>query len=377
MHNYLPFRHRVLTMLLLRSSIRADVNWALRLGLMGLLSSSCLVAQAQEQASITGIIKDEAGRPIPSATVTVHNAASGLKKSTTSRPDGTFALDQIPPGQGYKISISSIGYQSKELTDYTITERDKLAITISLESVAENLQEVVVTALGIKREKKALGYTVAELKGDELTQGKETNVANALSGKVAGVQVSRAASGAGGSSKVVIRGNNSLIGNSQPLYVVDGVPIDNQNISSPNQSGGTDYGDGIGNINPEDIETMSVLKGPNAAALYGQRGSNGVILITTKSGKAGKTRFNYGTDFSLGNALVLPDFQNVYGQGLNGTFTHFRKDDGTIVSMSDALKFGYSGLPKMSAGRDRTTRGSWVPKWKDKPTKMPMVMFCS
>src|SRR5690606_31260521 len=209
-------------------------------------------------------------RPIPSATVTVHNAASGLKKSTTSRPDGTFALDQIPPGQGYKISVSSIGYQSKELTDYTITERDKLAITISLESVAENLQEVVVTALGIKREKKALGYTVAELKGDELTQGKETNVANALSGKVAGVQVSRAASGAGGSSKVVIRGNNSLIGNSQPLYVVDGVPIDNQNISSPNQSGGTDYGDGIGNINPEDIETMSVLKGPNAAALYGQ-----------------------------------------------------------------------------------------------------------
>src|SRR5690606_28546439 len=159
------------------------------------------------------------------------------------------------------------------------------------------------------------------------TNGKEANVANALSGKVAGVQVSRAASGASGSSKVVIRGNNSLIGNSQPLYVVDGVPIDNQNISAADQWGGTDYGDGIGNINPDDIESMSVLKGPNAAALYGQRGSNGVILITTKSGKAGKTRFSYGTDLSFGNALVLPDFQNEYGQGLNGTFTHFRKED--------------------------------------------------
>ncbi len=362
MHNYLPSKHSILTMLLLRSNIRADVNWAVRLGLMGLLSTSYLLANAQQNATINGVIKDETGKPIPSATVTIRNATRGMKKTTTSRPDGTFSLDQIPAGQGYQISVSSIGFKSRELLDYTITDRDKLAINISLESSAQNLQEVVVTALGIKREKKALGYTVAELKGDELTQGKETNVANALSGKVAGVQVSRAASGAGGSSKVVIRGNNSLIGNSQPLYVVDGVPIDNQNISSPNQSGGTDYGDGIGNINPEDIETMSVLKGPNAAALYGQRGSNGVILITTKSGKAGKTRFSYGTDFSLGNGLVLPDFQNAYGQGLNGTFTHFRKDDGTIVSMSEALKNGYSGMPKMSAGRDRTTRASWGAK---------------
>src|SRR5690606_4313242 len=122
-------------------------------------------------------------------------------------------------------------------------------ISVTLEEDLGNIEEVVVTALGIKRDKKALGYSVTELKGDELTQGKEANVANALSGKVAGVQVSRAASGAGGSAKVIIRGNNSLVGNSQPLYVVDGVPIDNQNISSPNQSGGTDYGDGIGNIN--------------------------------------------------------------------------------------------------------------------------------
>ncbi len=167
---------------------------------------------------------------------------------------------------------------------------------------------------------------MAELKGNELTQGSEVNVANALSGKVSGVQVSRASSGSAGSSKVIIRGNNSLIGNSQPLYVVDGVPIDNQNIGAASSTGGTDYGDGISNINPDDIETMSVLKGPNAAALYGQRGSNGVILITTKAGAAGKgMNIQFNSDFSVGNALVAPDFQNVYGQGLNGDFTHFRK----------------------------------------------------
>lgn len=240
MHNYLPSKHGLLTMFMLRTNIRADVNWGLRLGLMGLLATSYQIVHAQQQTAINGVIRDEAGKPIYSATVTIQNAGKKFKRVTTSATDGTFSFDQIPAGQGYQITISSIGFKTKELTDYNISERDKLAINVSLESVSENLQEVVVTALGIKKEKKALGYTVAELKGDELTQGKETNVANALSGKVAGVQVSHAASGAGGSSKVVIRGNNSLVGNSQPLYVVDGVPIDNQNISAPNQSGGTD-----------------------------------------------------------------------------------------------------------------------------------------
>ncbi len=154
MHIYLRSKHSILTMLLLRSNIRADVSWALRLGLMGLLSTSYLLANAQQNASINGVIKDETGKPIPSATVTIRNATSGMKKTTTSRPDGTFSLDQIPAGQGYQISVSSIGFKSRELLDYTITERDKLAINISLESSAQNLQEVVVTALGIKREKK-------------------------------------------------------------------------------------------------------------------------------------------------------------------------------------------------------------------------------
>lgn len=335
------------------------VNWKLRLGLLGLLATSYTLSMAQTTTQITGTLSDKSGEPISSATITLSRA--GFKKSTTSTTTGNFAFDQIPAGN-YQISISAIGYQAKTIDNYVINSSNPIPLSITLDLSNESLEEVVVTALGIKRDKKALGYTVAELKGDDLTQGKEVNVANALSGKVAGVQVSRAASGAGGSSKVVIRGNNSLIGNSQPLYVIDGVPIDNQNLSAATQWGGTDYGDGIGNINPDDIETMSVLKGPNAAALYGQRGSNGVILITTKSGKAGKTTFDFNTDYSIGNGLVLPDFQNIYGQGLNGDFTHFRKDDGTIVSMSAAQSNGYTGIPKMSGGRDRTTRASWGPK---------------
>ncbi|WP_257659261.1 SusC/RagA family TonB-linked outer membrane protein [Parapedobacter lycopersici] len=337
------------------------------LGLLMVLTLAQQQVSAQTSATISGVVRDGMNRPVLAATVTLENAATDLKRVTTTADDGTFVFEKIPEGQGYTITVSSIGFKPKVLANYRIAANDKVAITISLEADAAELDEVVVTALGIKRGKKALGYTVADIKGEELMQGKETNVANALSGKVAGVRVSRAASGAGGSAKVVIRGNNSLIGNSQPLYVVDGVPIDNQNLSPASQWGGTDYGDGIGNINPDDIESMSILKGPNAAALYGQRGSNGVILITTKSGSAGRTSINYNTDYAIGNALILPDFQNEYGQGLNGTFTHFRKADGSIISMAEAIAGGLEGMPKMSAGRDRTARASWGARMEGQP----------
>ncbi|MGJ1286491.1 SusC/RagA family TonB-linked outer membrane protein [Sphingobacterium spiritivorum] len=342
-----------------RPSLNPKLSYALAMSMLIGIS----VAEAQTNASVSGLVRDEQGMKISGATITIENKLTAFRKSSTTDAEGVFVFEGIPAGEGYTFVISSLGYSKKELTGYAIKSNDKLAISVTLESRNDVLEEVVVTALGIKREKKALGYTVAELKGNELTQGKEANVANALSGKVAGVQVSRAASGAGGSSKVIIRGNNSLIGNSQPLYVVDGVPIDNQNYGAAGSSGGTDYGDGISNINPEDIETISVLKGPNAAALYGQRGSNGVILITTKTGKAGRgLNINFNSDFSIGTALVLPDFQNVYGQGLNGNFTHFRKTDGTIVTMADAIANNYSGMPKMSAGRDRLMRSSWGAK---------------
>jgi TonB-linked SusC/RagA family outer membrane protein len=316
--------------------------------------------RAQQGASVTGVVKDPKGLTLPGVSVQIENKATNFKSTVSTNTSGMFSAVGIPPGGGYTFTFSSIGYKAKVLNNYTIKPTDKLSIAVSLEEDATMLNDVVVTALGIKRNKKALGYSMSELKGNELTQGSEVNVANSLSGKVSGVQVSRASSGSGGSSKVVIRGNNSLIGNSQPLYVVDGVPIDNQNIGAASSTGGTDYGDGISNINPDDIETISVLKGPNAAALYGQRGSNGVILITTKAGKAGKgMNIQFQSDYSMGTALVSPDFQNEFGQGLNGDFTHFRKDDGSIVTTAQAIAGGFTGMPKVSGGRDRLTRSSW------------------
>lgn len=318
---------------------------------------------AQNGASVTGIVKDAQGNTIPGVSVNIRGITPAFNTYLSTDAQGVFSISNLPSGGPYSFTFTSIGFIPKVLDGYNITNTDKLSIAVTMDSDTETLDDVVVTALGIKREKRALGYTVAELKGDALTQGNEINVANSLSGKVSGVQVSRAASGAGGSSKVVIRGNNSLIANSQPLYVVDGVPIDNQSIAPASNWGGTDYGDGISNINPDDIETISVLKGPNAAALYGQRGSNGVILITTKTGRVGKgMNVQYNSDFSVGTALVLPDFQNIYGQGLNGDFTHFRTSGGQIVSMKDAKAQNLSGMPKMSAGRDRLTRSSWGPK---------------
>ncbi|SMC57723.1 SusC/RagA family TonB-linked outer membrane protein [Pedobacter nyackensis] len=320
-------------------------------------------AFAQTGATATGIVKDATGVLLPGVSVRIENKATNFRAGTSTNAQGMFSIGGIPAGKDYIITFTSVGYKSKVIDGYTISLTDKLSIAVVLDEDAAALGEVVVTALGIKRNKKALGYTIAELKGNELTQGAEANVANALSGKVSGVQVSRASSGAGGSSKVIIRGNNSLIGNSQPLYVVDGVPIDNQNVGAASSTGGTDYGDGISNINPDDIQSISVLKGPNAAALYGQRGSNGVILITTKSGTSGKgMNIQFNSDFSLGNALVAPDFQNEYAQGLNGNFTHLRRTDGSIITMAQAIAGGITGTPKMSAGRDRLTRSSWGPK---------------
>lgn len=310
------------------------------------------VSQIVLDTTITGKVTDAKNNPLPGVSVTV----PGTSRGTVTNGDGNFSF-KLPSGST-TLLFSFMGYAPQKVEVGSNTSFD-----IKLSEDAKGLSEVVVTALGIKRDKKALGYTVAELKGSELSQGKEANVANALSGKVAGVQVSRAASGAGGSSKIVIRGNNSLQGNSQPLYVIDGIPLDNQNIKPAGSTGGIDYGDGISNINPEDIETMSVLKGPNAAALYGQRGSNGVVLITTKTGSSRKgLGVRFSSDYSVGSALVTPDFQDEYGQGLNGDFTHFRATSGTVYTMAQAKAQNLTGMPKMSAGRDRIARSSWGPK---------------
>ena len=247
--------------------------------LLAVLTSTISFAQ---DVSVSGRVTDEKGTGIVGATIIV----KATKKATVTNDNGEFT---ISTKKGAVITVSYVGYASK---DYTV---DGTSLNVSLVSVGKDLNEVVVTALGIRKEKKALGYAISEVKGDELTQARSVNVANSLVGKVAGLNVTSTATGPGGSSRIIIRGNTSITRNNQPLIVVDGIPFNNDlttnntDGSSTGEWGGSDQGDGISSLNPDEIETISVLKGGTAAALYGSRASNGAILVTTKGGsKSGK-----------------------------------------------------------------------------------------
>ena len=266
------------------------------------VTSSAAQSQAQK---VTGVVTD-GNEPIIGATV-----KAGEKGAVTDF-DGKFTLSVKP---GTKITVSYIGYKTVELKSTANME-----IVLQEDNVV--LNEVVVTALGIKRDRKALGYGVGEVKGEDLQKAKETNVINSLSGKVAGLVVSQTAGGAAGSTRVLLRGNTEMTGNNQPLYVIDGVPLDNTNFGSATSGGGYDLGDGISAINPDDIENMTVLKGPAASALYGSRASHGVILITTK--KAGKEQYSveYNGSLTIDTQLAKwNDVQQVYGMGTNGGYS--------------------------------------------------------
>ncbi|MEO8110843.1 MAG: SusC/RagA family TonB-linked outer membrane protein [Ginsengibacter sp.] len=245
------------------------------------------------------------GTPISGVSVTVQNTKIG----TATDEKGNYSLD-VPKGN----SILVFSYTGN--TTYTEGVRNRSVLNVRMELSDNQLSEVVITALGISKEKRTVGYSTQGLSKKDLTDARDVNVANYLTGKIAGVQISLPASGVGGSSKVIIRGISSLTQENQPLYVVDGVPLDNTRYNEAGFSGGKDFGDGIGNINTEDIESINVLKGPNATALYGSRGSNGVILITTKTGKAGKgigVEVNSNVTFEKIN--LIPNVQNKYGAG--------------------------------------------------------------
>ena len=236
------------------------------------------VQSVQQAAKVFGTVTD-GKEPVIGASIRVKNGNQG----TITDMDGNFKLDVAP---GTELLISYVGYK-----DVTVKAAANMNIVLEEESTA--LNEVVVTALGIKRERKALGYALSEVKGEELQKAKETNVINSLAGKVAGLIVQNTAGGASGSTRVLLRGNTELTGNNQPLYVIDGVPLDNTNFGSADTNGGYDLGDGISAINPDDIENMTVLKGPAASALYGSRASHGVILITTKKADKDKISVEY------------------------------------------------------------------------------------
>lgn len=263
---------------------------------------------AQERTISGKVTSAEDQSPLPGVNVVLKGSATG----TVTDVEGNYSLSAPENGT---LVFTFIGLTSQE-----VPINGRTNISISMAQDVQQLSEVVVTGLNIPREQASLGYAVSQVKGDELAQVNQTNVVNSLSGRIAGVQVTGASGNMGGSSRITIRGINSITGNNSPLFVVDGVIINNSDFNSVNTArgaGGYDYGNLAQDINPDDIASVSVLKGPNAAALYGSRGANGVILVTTKKGSASKkgigVRVNSGVSFD--RIFVLPKYQNLYGGG--------------------------------------------------------------
>lgn len=285
-----------------------------RLFLILLMMFSLTAVYAQR--SITGQVKDKSGMTVIGATI----LEKGTSNGTITDFDGNYRIDVS--SDKAVLQFSYVGFITKE-----VTVGSQKVVNVTLEEDTQKLEEVVVTALGIKRDKKALGYAVSNVDGNNLSAFSKVNPIEALSGQVSGLNISTSGSGAGGSSKVTIRGVSSLTGSNEPLYVVDGVPMDNTGgvdggADGSGMYGGTDYGNAANNINADDIESISVLKGGAAAALYGSRGQNGVIMITTKKGsqKDNKLGIKYGYQLQLSTPSIKPDFQNQYSQGSAGKF---------------------------------------------------------
>lgn len=264
----------------------------------------------QQKTAIKGTVVDKNGSPIIGANI----QEKGTTNGTITDLDGKFTLGVS--NSNVVLSVTFIGFKSQQ-----IKLNGKSTIKVVLEDESLVLDDIVVTAMGIKKKESSLTYSTTQVNGDELTRSKDANMINSLTGKTAGVTINKSSSGLGGSAKVIIRGNRSAAGNNQPLYVIDGVPMLNSSaeqavtaIGGTADSGNRDAGDGISNLNPDDIESMSILKGASAAALYGTQASNGVILITTKKGKAGVQRIQFSSNLTVDHAIELPKFQNSYAR---------------------------------------------------------------
>ncbi len=259
--------------------------------------------EMQQQIQVSGLVKDSKGLPVPAATI--RSKATG--RGTATNIGGGFILSVSPSDV---LIVSSIGYSTRE-----VPVNNQKSLTITLAEADSKLGEVVVTALGIKRQTKALSYNVQEVKGEEVTRVKDANFVNSLNGKVAGVTINSSATGVGGAARVVMRGAKSINGGNNVLYVVDGMPLAN---NSKGESTGGAFssmagGEGISDFNPEDIESISVLTGPSAAALYGSAAANGVILINTKKGTSGKLQLNFSNSTEFMSPFIVPEFQTSYG----------------------------------------------------------------
>jgi len=304
-----------------------------RLVIMFIIAATVQITSAQEKI-ISGIVSDVSG-VLPGVSVIIEGTSKGVETDF----DGKYAIKASP---GDVLVFRYLGFKTTNTTVGTSN-----TINVILEEGGEVLDEIVVTAFGIKREEKALGYSVQSIKGDAMTEARESNLTNAISGKIAGVQVTGTSGSVGASSRIVLRGNSSITGNNEPLYVVDGLPISNRSFGNAGSGGGVDLPNGASDLNPDDIESITVLKGPNAAALYGLRAGNGVIVITTKKGDANK-RFSISvnTNVTMSNPLLLPDYQNSYGQG--GTSNFFNYVNGASGGVGDGVDESWG--PALDAG---------------------------
>ena len=321
--------------------------------LISLVAASCclgtMIATAQT-TQITGtVISMEDNMPVIGASIVVKGTTTG----TVTDMDGKFTLEV--PSDAHFIQISYVGMEPQEL-------RIKQNMgTIRMASDSQNLDEVVVTAMGLTREKKSLAYAIQEVGSDELTKAGQISVTGALSGKVAGVQINQFGGSVGSSARISVRGNSSLQDDQQPLIVVDGVPITNEaQRTGDNAYNGVDYGSGLNDINPEDIESMTVLKG-GSAALYGMRAGNGVILITTKSGKGSGVRVSYDGSVTFDRVANIPKLQNSYGQGNNGDEYHWQLNHPELSYQQYAEQYGFNWVDGSNGTNDFYDE-SWGPR---------------
>lgn len=300
---------------------------------------------------VTGKITDATGAGVAGASVSI----KGTTRGTTTNNEGVFSIEV---NKGETLIFSAVGYTTQE-----ITPGDRSTVNVLLTAGGSQMTEVVVTALGISRRSRSITYATQKIAGEELTTVKDPNLVNSLNGKVAGLTVNRSASGAGGSVRVVMRGNKSTQNNS-PLYVIDGIPMFNTSVAQPEnlfgQSSGTasagrDGGDAISNINPEDIESMQVLKGASAAALYGSLAANGAILVTTKKGRAGTARVNVASSLTVDRAMLKPEAQFSHGQDAPGNENGWGAKNGKGDYADEFWQTGATWINSVSmmAGSDR------------------------
>ncbi len=327
--------------------LSANLSWASNVGKISHNDAAISNELQQSKIKVSGKVTDQNGQPMYGVTVSI----KGTQKATLTDANGAFNVEVSNPKS--TLVFTFIGYTALE---HKLNGEN--SVSISMVPSEKMLGEVVVTALGIKRDKKTLTYASQQVSGEELQKSGNINFMDALNGKAAGINIEKSSSGAGGSTKVVLRGSKSLTGLSEPLYVIDGVPMVNNKGGQPGMWGGTDQGDGLSQLNSDDIESINILKGSNASILYGSQGANGVVVITTKKGKSGKTVVSFSSSATFQHIIATPELQYNYGS-VNGAQESWATTKGNYNSsfVNDFFQTGtnFVNNVSISGGNEKTT----------------------